>query len=201
MRLFVSRSEISGSTVPLETDRGILAGMALRLFQEILFRRIARGVRSGFRFPLGWTDPASRLRMAGDGKAVSRGFQRAVGRPASLTSPAIRTVRRWFQGQRAARIAFQWPRRKKQRREASGSDRLRSDAARWHRPERRWRSHSPLRTRHTRERSHAMVRRAGVESPSLVCVAETNERLGAADRWHRFPRVQNLGVCIFVFCG
>jgi len=33
-------------------------------------------------------------------------FKRAVGRAESLTSAALRTGRHWFQGQRAARIAF-----------------------------------------------------------------------------------------------
>jgi hypothetical protein len=36
-----------------------------------------------------------------------RWFQRAVGRADSLTSAALRTDRRWYQGQRAAVVAFQ----------------------------------------------------------------------------------------------
>ena len=35
-----------------------------------------------------------------------KSFKRAVGRSDSLTSAALHTGRRWFHGQRAARIAF-----------------------------------------------------------------------------------------------
>jgi hypothetical protein len=52
-----------------------------------------------------------RLRINGDGwletvRDFGRWFKRAVGRADSLASAALRTGRRWYQGQRAARIAF-----------------------------------------------------------------------------------------------
>ena len=53
-----------------------------------------------------------RLRINGDGwlemvRHFGRRFKRVVGRADSLTTAALRTGRRWFQGHRAARIAFQ----------------------------------------------------------------------------------------------
>jgi hypothetical protein len=53
-----------------------------------------------------------RLRINRDGwletvRDFGRWFKRTVGRADLLTSAAMRTGRRWFQGQRAARTAFQ----------------------------------------------------------------------------------------------
>jgi hypothetical protein len=53
-----------------------------------------------------------RLAINGDGRIETlrnfgRWFRRAVGRADSLTSAALRTGRRWYQGQRAAAVAFQ----------------------------------------------------------------------------------------------
>jgi hypothetical protein len=52
-----------------------------------------------------------RLAVDGEGwvetvRNFGRWFKRAVGRADSLGSAALRTGRRWFQGQRAARVAF-----------------------------------------------------------------------------------------------
>ena len=53
-----------------------------------------------------------RLAINSDGwietvRNFGRWFKRAVGRVDSLTSAALRTGRRWYQGQRAAVVAFQ----------------------------------------------------------------------------------------------
>jgi hypothetical protein len=76
------------------------------------------------RFPIGNKSPlgsrltvrlaaesTDRLRINDDGwletvRDFGRWFKRAVGRADSLASAALRTGRRWYQGQRAARIAF-----------------------------------------------------------------------------------------------
>ena len=53
--------------------------------------------------------PSDSLRCCRSVEAVrqfGRSFKLAVGRADSLTSAALRTGRRWFQGQRAAGIAF-----------------------------------------------------------------------------------------------